>query len=248
MFVNVAGPPCAVFLIASARCCTWIAYCRSCLAYSRSCMTLMLSCVGSVAQFAHTKTPPPICARPVAGFKTVASATVAIVHFKLIKVSPFAVLNFFHATQVLRPVGKAFEPQPLRPPCLRVLLHNALDNLPLFAAIYADPGERNLSNAEIDQAPAHFADHVVVLLRHADLQDVQFAFVEADPFLEGARSWSLRFRVGQQNLRWTVFENHVRNIRVCDVADLLCRHDDHRILAPHGLQPVPEAIAKQSML
>src|SRR5665213_420815 len=186
MFVNVAGPPCAVFLIASARCCTWIAYCRSCLAYSRSCMTLTLSCVGSVAQLAHTKTPPAICARPVAGFKTEASATVTIVHFKLIKVSPFAVLNFFHAAQILRPVGNAFEPQPLRPPCLRMLLHNAVDNLPLFAAIYADPGERHLADAEIDQTPAQFADHVVVLLRHADLQNVQLSLVEADPLVEGA--------------------------------------------------------------
>jgi hypothetical protein len=31
-----------------------------------------------------------------------------------------------------------------------VLLHNALDNLPLFAAIYSDPGERDLSDAEVD--------------------------------------------------------------------------------------------------
>src|SRR5665213_4548569 len=132
-------------------------------------MTLTLSCVGAVAQLAHTHTPPALCARPVAGFKTEASATVAIVHFKLIKVSPFAVLNFFHAAQIFRPVGKAFEPQPLRPPCLRMLLHNALDNLPLFAAVNAYPGECHLSDAEIDQTPAQLADHVVVLLRHTDL-------------------------------------------------------------------------------
>ena len=87
MFVKLAAPPCAVFLSASARCCTWIAYCRSCLAYSKSCISLMLICVGSVAQLVHTKTPPPICARPVAGTKTEASATVAIVNFKLIRIS-----------------------------------------------------------------------------------------------------------------------------------------------------------------
>src|ERR1035441_459901 len=139
MFVKLAAPPCAVFLSASARCCTWIAYCRSCLAYSRSCMSLMLICVGSVAQLVHTKTPPPICARPIAGLKTEASATVAIVNLKFINMSPFAFLNFFHATQILRPVGEAFESQPLRSPCLWALLHHAFDNLPLFAPVHADP-------------------------------------------------------------------------------------------------------------
>src|ERR1022692_4032208 len=185
MFVNVAGPLCAVFLIASARCCTWIAYCRSCLTYSRSCMTLTLSCVGSVAQLAHTKTPPPICARPVAGFKTVASATVAIVHFTLIKVSPFAVLNFFHAIQILRPVGKAFEPQPLRPPCLRVLLHNALDNLPLFAAIDANPGERNLSNRGDEQAAAPVCEQGSGALRPRFLEAPPFRFYGPPPLRRG---------------------------------------------------------------
>src|SRR5207249_8966855 len=59
MLVRDAGPPCKVFLSASASCCTWIAYCNSCLAYSRSCMSLTLTCVGSVAQFVQKTMPPP---------------------------------------------------------------------------------------------------------------------------------------------------------------------------------------------
>ena len=100
--------------------------------------------------------------------------------------SPFAFLNFFHATQILRPVGKAFESQPLRPPRLRALFHHAFDNLPFFAPVHADPREAHFPDAEIDQTPAQFADHVVMLFRHADLQDVQFALVETNPFIETA--------------------------------------------------------------
>src|SRR5260370_26253710 len=66
MLVRDAGPPCKVFLSASASCCTWIAYCNSCLAYSRSCMSLTLTCVGSVAQFVQKTKPPPTWA--LAGF------------------------------------------------------------------------------------------------------------------------------------------------------------------------------------
>src|SRR5207249_3755388 len=66
MLVKDEGPPCNVFLSASASCCTWIAYCNSCLAYSRSCMSFTLTCVGSVAQFVQNTMPLPTWA--LAGF------------------------------------------------------------------------------------------------------------------------------------------------------------------------------------
>src|ERR1700722_1193132 len=78
-------------------------------------------------------------------------------------------LGFFERAEILRPLLQSTQAEPLGPPRVPELLHYALDNLTLFTAIHANPGERNLADAEIDQTPAEFADHVVVLLRHADL-------------------------------------------------------------------------------
>jgi hypothetical protein len=77
------------------------------------------------------------------------------------------------------------------------LIHYTLDDLPLLTPVYANPRQRHLADAEIDQAAAKLAQDVVVLLRDGGLKDLQFTLVKADPRVELAGTGILLFRVRQ---------------------------------------------------
>ena len=117
-----------------------------------------------------------------------------------------------------------------------------LDQLPFFPAVYADEGERDIVNAEGNQPPPQRGDHVIVLLRNAGLKDVQFTGVQADAVVEFLRSRILRLAVRQKNLGRAHFEDHVADVRIADVAEILRREQNDSVHSSQRLQPVAEPL------
>ena len=60
-------------------------------------------------------------------------------------------------------------------------LHDRFNDLAFFTTVHADPRQGNAAGTKIDEPSAKLADHVIVLLRNADLKDLHFPLVEADP-------------------------------------------------------------------
>ena len=116
------------------------------------------------------------------------------------------------------------------------------DQLPFFAAVYADEGERHVVNAKGDQPPPQRGDHVIVLFRNAGLKDVQFTRVQTDAVVEFLRCRILRLAVRQKNLGRAHFENDVADVRIADVAEILRREQNDSIHPSQRLQPVAEPL------
>jgi len=58
---------------------------------------------------------------------------------------------FLQRGEVVRPLFQTLQPEPLRAPGIRVLLHDAFDDLPLLATVDADPGQGDLADAQVHQ-------------------------------------------------------------------------------------------------
>ena len=87
-----------------------------------------------------------------------------------------------------------------------------------------------------------------MLLRYAHLQNLQFPFVQANAVIKLAGPGILRFRVRQENFGGAVFKDHVCDIGIGDITDLLGGHDYDCILPAHRLEPILQAASKELML
>ena len=92
------------------------------------------------------------------------------------------------------------------------MTHHIFDDLPLFTTVHANPRQRDLTDVQINQSPAEFADDIVVLLWDTDLENVEFAFVQPDALVEPARALIFRFCVRKQNLGWAVFQHDISDL------------------------------------
>src|ERR1022692_5279140 len=135
---------------------------------------------------------PPTRGR--AGSKTKARATAGL---KTYAYRFFFLLSGFQTAKVIGPGGD-FQTKPFGAPGQGVFVDDALDDLAVLPAADAEPGQRHFAQPQIDQAAAQLADHIIVLLWNAHLQQLEFPLVEPQAAIELARAGVARLRVGQQ--------------------------------------------------
>src|SRR5438105_1277534 len=75
----------------------------------------------------------------------------------------------------------------------------------------ADEGERDRTQRHLEQTPAGGRGDVIFALRDRVRDDLDLALVEAEAFIELARSWFARRSVRQADLRRAGFLQHVDN-------------------------------------
>ncbi len=101
-------------------------------------------------------------------------------------------------------------------------------------------GQRDLAQAQLEQAVAAPRLAIIVTLRRRPTKDFDLPGIEAEALID---SRDLRFGgalVGQEDARRTAFDNGRRDAGRFDVSEALGGEDDAGVLLPERLQPFAE--------
>ena len=102
-----------------------------------------------------------------------------------------------------------------------MVLQSFLESAPLLGTINSYERQRHFAHSESDQSPTQRGNNVVLLLGHAGLDDVEFGFIQADAVIKSTRIGCACFSVWQKDFGGAVFQNHIGDIGVTDIAQLL---------------------------
>src|SRR5271165_781726 len=101
-------------------------------------------------------------------------------------------------------------------------------------------GERDLAEAELEQAVAPPGLAVIVALRRRPTQNLDLAVVETEAAIDGGDLGFEGAFIRQEEPGWATLDDRGRDGRTVDVGERLGGEDDARILLPQRLQPFPE--------
>ena len=101
-------------------------------------------------------------------------------------------------------------------------------------------GERDLGEAELEQAIAAPRLAVIVALRRRPAQDLDLAVVETEAAIDRGDLRLERALIRQEEPRRAALDDRGRDRRAIDIGERLGGEDDARILLPQRLQPFAE--------